>query len=126
MVRIRIVEGRLAAIEVTGNRWFREAYFRDRLWHAADAPVSVNRLERALRLLQRNRYVERLDARLEPGARLGESVLRLQVEERAALGPAGRGHERVLARRSARSGAASRRASATCSATRTSSTRAST
>ena len=82
VVRIRIVEGRLSAIEVTGQRWFREGYFRDRLSHAAGAPVSVARLERGLRLLQRNRYVERLHARLEPAARLGESVLHVEIEER--------------------------------------------
>jgi hemolysin activation/secretion protein len=81
VVRIQIVEGRLSAIEVSGNRWFRERYFRDRLQHAADAPLSVTRLERELRVLQRNPHVARLNARLEPGAQLGESVLFVAVEE---------------------------------------------
>jgi hemolysin activation/secretion protein len=82
VVHMQIVEGRLTAIEVTGNHWFREGYFTERLRRAGAAPVSVPELERALRLLQRSRYVERLTARLDPGGQLGESVLRVEIEER--------------------------------------------
>ena len=81
-VRLLIVEGHVSGIEVSGQRWFRAAYFRDRLRRAAQAPVNVERLEGALRRLQRHPQVERLHARLESGAGLGEAVLHLAVEER--------------------------------------------
>jgi hemolysin activation/secretion protein len=80
-VRIQIVEGKLSDVVVEGTRWFRARYFRDRLLRAGRAPVSVVRLERQLQLLQRNPYVQRVNARLEPGDRLGESALRLVVDE---------------------------------------------
>ena len=82
VVRIRLVEGTLVAVEVRGTRWFRPRYFSDRLMRAGRAPLSAPRLERALSILQRNRYVARVQARLEPGERLGESVLLLAIEER--------------------------------------------
>jgi hemolysin activation/secretion protein len=82
VVRLLIVEGRLAAIEVNGNSAFRDSYFQDRLRRAGHAPIHVERLEAALRRIQRNRYVERVEARLEPTESLGESILRLKVVER--------------------------------------------
>jgi hemolysin activation/secretion protein len=81
VVRLAIVEGTLADVEVTGNRRFRDSWFAWRLARAGRAPVNVPRLEQALQVLQRDPWIERLDAHLEPGDRLGESRLRVRVTE---------------------------------------------
>ena len=81
VVRIQVTEGVLAEVSVEGTRWFRERYFRSRLLRAGRAPVSVERLEEMLQRFQRDPHIERVNARLEPGAQLGESVLSLVVEE---------------------------------------------
>ncbi len=83
VVRIEVIEGRLGEIEIQGTRWFQERYFRQRLARAGRAPVDAFRIEAELQRFQRSPYVERVDARLEPGARRGESRLVLRVEERS-------------------------------------------
>lgn len=81
VVRIRIVEGRLSGVEVTGNTHLRAAYFQDRLRPEPDAPLNVQELQDRLQLLQQNPLVERLQAELAPGVQPGEGVLRLGVRE---------------------------------------------
>jgi len=82
IVRLQVIEGRVASIEVRGNRRFRDLYFRQRLERVVAAPVSVSDIEGALRLLQRDKWIERVDAVIEPGDRLGESRLVVAVTER--------------------------------------------
>ncbi len=81
VVVLRVVEGRLAEIEIEGLRSFHESYLRSRLEWAARAPVNVWRLERALQLLQQNQLIEKVSARLLPGDARGESRLELEVDE---------------------------------------------
>lgn len=81
VIRLRIVEGRLDDVIVTGTRRFRPRFFESRLARAGSAPVHVDDLEQALQILQRDPWIERLDATLEPGDALGASRLRLVVSE---------------------------------------------
>jgi hemolysin activation/secretion protein len=81
IVTIRAVEGILTDIEVQGVRRFRPGYFSTRLRRAARAPVNVNEIEARLQLFHRDPQVARVHAQLLPGARRGESVLFLNVEE---------------------------------------------
>jgi hemolysin activation/secretion protein len=81
VVRLEVVEGRLTHVEVEGNDHFRAVYFESRLLRAGSAPLALDRIERALRRLQRDPLIERVDASLEPGEQLGEGVLRLRVTE---------------------------------------------
>jgi hemolysin activation/secretion protein len=81
VVRVEIVEGTLAEVEVEGNAWFRDIYFRTRLLHAGRAPANLARLEEQLRRFQQDPLIERVNAVLEPGASPGESRLRLAVIE---------------------------------------------
>ena len=85
VIRIDVVEGSLAEIDVRGARWFRPRYFRDRLRVAGRAPVNVPRLEEQLQRFQQDPYIVRVRARLEPGARRGESRLTLVVQETLPL-----------------------------------------
>lgn len=81
VVRVRIVEGRLSGVEVTGNTHLRADYFQDRLRPEAEAPLNVQELQERLQLLQQNPLIEQLQAELAPGVQPGESMLRLGVRE---------------------------------------------
>lgn len=81
VVRLEIVEGRLGEVEVLGNRRFRDRYFESRLMQAGRAPVSLERIEARLQLMQQDPLIERVRATLEPGAVRGVSRLVLHVEE---------------------------------------------
>lgn len=83
IVRLQVIEGRIERIEVRGNRRFRDLYFRQRLDRVTAAPVSVGEIEQALRVLQRDEWIERVDAVIEPGDRVGESRLVVAVTERS-------------------------------------------
>ena len=86
IVTIQIVEGVLTEVEVLGVRRFRPGYFSIRLRRAARAPINVNEIEAQLQLFHRDPLVARVDAQLLPGARRGESVLLLNVEENPFYG----------------------------------------
>jgi hemolysin activation/secretion protein len=81
VVEIRLIEGRLGAVDVSGVRWFRPRYFESRLRGAAGTPVSAVGLERELQILQRNPRIARIEARLVPGPERGVSVLEVDVVE---------------------------------------------
>ena len=81
-VVLRAVEGRLTGVAPEGNRRLRDGAVTRRVLHYVDAPVNVADVQRGLRNLQNDPLVERVNAELEPGANLGESVLRVRVTER--------------------------------------------
>jgi hemolysin activation/secretion protein len=81
VVEVRIVEGRLGEIRFSGNEQLRDGYLRARIEPGATAPLSVEKLERQLEILQQNPLIERVAARLAPGDRLGEAILYVDVEE---------------------------------------------
>ena len=81
VVHLRIIEGRLSRIDVSGNTRLRADYFQDRLYPEAGALLNVPQLQDRLQLLQQNPLIEQLEAELEPGIQPGESVLQLAVRE---------------------------------------------
>jgi hemolysin activation/secretion protein len=81
VVHYQIVEGRLAEIDVTGNRWFRDGYLRSRILRGAHEPLDVADLEQEIQLLQQDPRIRRVDAALLPGERPGEARLRASFEE---------------------------------------------
>lgn len=85
LVEIRVIEGRLVAVHVTGAQWFRPGYFERRLRGAAGHPVDAFAVERTLQVIQRHPRIERIEARLVPGDLRGESELHLTVSERAPI-----------------------------------------
>jgi hemolysin activation/secretion protein len=86
IVTIEVVEGVLADVEVLGTSRFRPGYFRTRLRRAGRTPVNIGQIEEQLQRFQRDARVERVRAQLNPGARRGESVLTLDVEENRFYG----------------------------------------
>lgn len=82
VVTVQIIEGRLARIDVEGNRWFSSSYLRDRLLLGNRTPVFLAPLQEQLQLLQQDRRIERINAELRPGDQRGESVLNVRVVDR--------------------------------------------
>jgi hemolysin activation/secretion protein len=81
VIRFQIVEGRLAEVDLEGNRWFRDGYLRSRILRGAHTPLDLADLEHELQLLQQDPRVRRVDAELLPGERPGEARLRASFDE---------------------------------------------
>ena len=81
VVTLRIIEGDLTEINLEGNRWFRDSYIRKRLALGIEHPFNINTLQERMQLLLQDQRFERLNADLQPGLKLGESVLNVRVEE---------------------------------------------
>jgi hemolysin activation/secretion protein len=78
-VKIQIVEGSLASIEVEVKGRLRANYIRDRLAQKTDAPLNINQLQSALQLLQLNPLVDSLNAELSAGITPGTNILSVAV-----------------------------------------------
>lgn len=81
IVTIRIIEGRLTGIEISGNHRFRPGYLGSRIAMDRERPLNIVRLQENLQLLLENPQIERINAELGPGANPGESILRAEVTE---------------------------------------------
>ena len=81
IVEMRIIEGRLQRIEVSGTEHFRSRYFSDRIGLVAGPPLNLVDLERELQIRLRDPLVAGINAQLLPGERPGEALLRARVSE---------------------------------------------
>lgn len=81
VINMRIVEGKLTEIDVTGQKRLRAEYLRDRIAADAESVLNVTELQERLQLLQQNPLIEKVDAQLVPGVNPGQSVLKLIAEE---------------------------------------------
>lgn len=81
VLTFQIVEGRLSDIVVSGPNRFARSFITGRAAPDPDVPLRLPTLQERLQLLARNPLVDRLNAELGPGERLGEAVLRLDVTE---------------------------------------------
>jgi hemolysin activation/secretion protein len=80
-VEIRILEGRLEGIQVTGLRRLQVQYVRSRLALGTSTPLNRNQLLEALQLLQLNPLIASVSAELSAGTRPGQSLLQVTVTE---------------------------------------------
>jgi len=83
---VQVVEAVLADVVAQGNRWYRTSFLRRRLQAAVPAPVDMNTLQEQIQLLLQERGIRHIGGALQPGARPGENVLALAVEERIPIG----------------------------------------
>ncbi|TVP62298.1 MAG: ShlB/FhaC/HecB family hemolysin secretion/activation protein [Leptolyngbya sp. LCM1.Bin17] len=81
VVQIQVVEGSLETIQVNGLSRLRQGYVRDRIALATQPPLNIPRLEDALRLLQIDPLLDRVDAELTAGSRPGQNLLILDLVE---------------------------------------------
>jgi hemolysin activation/secretion protein len=80
-IRFRIIEGELTEVVIANNRWFRDTYLSQRLRLGIVKPLHLGALQERLQLLQQDERIDRFQAQLRPGVRLGESELHVRVEE---------------------------------------------
>lgn len=85
VLAVQIVEGRLGKVEIVGARYYRPTVLEARLRHAIRAPLRVQQIEQSLRVLEADRRIRRLDARLQPTAERGVARLVVHVEEELPL-----------------------------------------
>jgi len=81
IIEVRIIEGRLTQIEIIGNDWLRDSYIKERLMIEEDMVLNINELQTRIQLLHQDRRIERINAELGAGLRIGESILRVRVQE---------------------------------------------
>ena len=80
VVTIRIVEGQLSKIALTGNTWLWDGYIHGRLRRWSATPLNLNNLQEGLKLLRQNPNVRQVNAELKPGNAPGESQMDVKVE----------------------------------------------
>ncbi len=81
LVQIRVVEGHLQSIELSGTKRLFPHYILTRLRLANRGPLNIHRLEDQLQLLKTDPLLANIQAQLEPGQYLGESKLIVTVQE---------------------------------------------
>ena len=81
VVVFQAYEGTLAGVELVNSPKLRRGYVAGRVARQVDTPLNVTDLQQALRYLQQDPNIRRLDARLAPGEAPGESLLRLSIED---------------------------------------------
>lgn len=81
VLTLRIIEGRLTNIEVEGNKWFRDRYIQNRIRLGAGPPLNIHALQERLQILQQDERIQKLNAELRPDVKLGESVLKVKVQD---------------------------------------------
>lgn len=90
VVSFQAIEGILTRVEIAGDSHLNNRYLEGRLRRHLDEPLNIADIQYALRYLQNDPNIERLDAELSPGDAPGESVLRLAIDEaprfRAGIG----------------------------------------
>jgi len=81
VIRMQIIEGELTEVLVDGNERLKTDYISKRIRLGGETPLNVNDMQTQLRLMQQNPLINRINAELSPGARPGESVLKVLVDE---------------------------------------------
>jgi len=82
VIELLIIEGQLFQVEISGNDRIRTPYLQKRLEGDEEETLNINDLQERLLLIQQNPLIARVNAELGPGIKLGESILRVDVEEK--------------------------------------------
>ncbi len=77
----RAIEGSLSRIELVGDPHISRRYVSGRIKRQVDRPLRVDDLQYALRYLEQDPNIARLDAALAPGDAPGEAILRVAVDD---------------------------------------------
>ena len=81
VLTLRVVEGRLTEIDLTGNRHYRTSYLTDRLSRGISVPFNVEDLGRQQQILLQEPFLSRLNLNISPGLAPGEARLTGDVTE---------------------------------------------
>lgn len=86
VITFSITEGRLSAIQITGNHYFHSGYLKSRIFPDESRPLNVLSLRDNLQLLRQNANVARITADVKPGSVPGEATLAVDVQENKPYG----------------------------------------
>jgi hemolysin activation/secretion protein len=81
VLTLRVVEGRVTEIDLTGNRHYRTSYLTDRLSRGISTPFNVEDLGRQQQILLQEPFLSRLNLNISPGLAPGEARLTGDVTE---------------------------------------------
>jgi hemolysin activation/secretion protein len=81
VVKIKILEGTVESIEISGIRRLNPDYVRSRIAIAAGKPLNVKKLLQALQVLQLNPLIKNISAELAQGTNPGASVIDVKIAE---------------------------------------------
>ena len=73
VLKIRVVEGYLDAVNVMNEGWLRSDYLRKRVQREVGTPLNLDDLKLALELIQRDDKIRKINTALVPGEELGQS-----------------------------------------------------
>jgi hemolysin activation/secretion protein len=82
VVKIKVVEGRLQNIVVTGTQRLDPNYIKSRLGLFTQQPLNRNQLLEGLRILQQDPLLESISAELSAGSQNGTNILEIKVKEK--------------------------------------------
>jgi hemolysin activation/secretion protein len=82
VVKIRVLEGKLEDIKVSGTGKLDPNYIKSRLALVTQQPLNNNRLLEGLRLLQQSPLFESISAEISAGSKPGTNILEIKVKER--------------------------------------------
>ncbi|NJN76522.1 MAG: ShlB/FhaC/HecB family hemolysin secretion/activation protein, partial [Synechococcaceae cyanobacterium RL_1_2] len=80
-IQLLAIEGEIEDIIIEGNRSVNATYIRDRVALGIANPLNSADLEDQLRLLRSNPLFNNVEANLKAGSGLGQSILRVKVDE---------------------------------------------
>ena len=86
ILHIKIVEGKLTDVKVSGNGWLREQYIQDRLLGDSEMPLNTKDLQERYTRLLNDPLIDRLNGTLLPGLKPGDAVLDLKVTRKRNYG----------------------------------------
>jgi hemolysin activation/secretion protein len=78
---LKIIEGRLSELTVSGHERLKSDYIHSRLALAENEVLNIHKLQEKLQLLQQNPLLQRINAELVPGVSLGEGILNVNIKE---------------------------------------------
>jgi hemolysin activation/secretion protein len=81
IVKIQVIEGGLEKIEIQGTKRLNPNYVRSRIALGTGKPLSTAKLEEQLKILRTNPLLSNVEASLQPGTGLGQSILMVRVTE---------------------------------------------
>ena len=81
VITIKIIEGRLDDIEITGNDWLQQSYVENRLKLDNEDVLNIGSLQKRIQMLQQDRLINRVNAQLVPGLNRGQSKLKVDIQE---------------------------------------------
>ena len=85
VVQIQVIEGSVEKIEITGNQRVNSSYIRSRVKLGTKPPLNQAKLEDQLRLLRLNPLFTNVEASLQAGTGVGQSILTVRVKEANAF-----------------------------------------